>query len=478
MPKGTRDPTEYATCPTCNAEILETDYRKHYTICTGNSGKNCRNLAQLGRRMRTCCHPEASEKMQKNILSRMRRDKVLRAIRYDRLLIEFGNEICQNLRGEQHKVNICAKLRRLGRLKLLLGVKNFADILLPMKSLSVVAAIEQMAQDRDNPNEQFLKYPTLAENLATLVKQVAGIHCVLCLRENNLKIKETTDHFLVCFNNDYNKRLSRMASESRGKYRRQKKHELPSDSDIRLLYDYLSRQRKESYNSLKIEYNENDHLNLLKATLTSLQVFNRRRPGDVERIFIGDFENRQKIKEGSQTDYDKLPSDMRDLLDEFSLIHTRGKWANDIKLLVPPDIELCLLKIIELRKNLDLDSNNDYIFALPKTPLCSIRHPSAYVLLSRYAELCGASNPKLLRATKLRKHLATKCIELNLNDAELNDLASYMGHHVDIHKSYYRKNIVTRDIPLFLKFVNKALESGPAEEEPLGIRSCRNFGLL
>ena len=445
----------------CASEIYQVEFRRHYNRCNGTKavGKTCRNLAQLGRQLFACCHAIASDKLKVLIISRMRYDKVLRAIRFDKLLVEFGNEICLHLRGQQHKANICAKLRRLGRLKLILNVEKFSDILVAAKSLNVVSAIEKMGSDPENPNAEFLKFPTLVENLATLVKQVAATHSVLCLRENNLAIKQSTDHFVECFTNDYAKRLSRMVSESHGVFRRQKNQELPSAEDIRLLYSYLANIRKTCYNSLEKEFNEQVYLDLLKSTLTSLQVFNRRRPGDVERIFLQDFKNKQMMKEGSKLDYNKLTTDMRDLVDEFAIIYTRGKWSNNIKLLVPPDVLLCLNKIVELRHKLDISSKNNYLFALPKTPLYKVRHPSAYVLLSRYADLCGASNPHLLRSTKLRSHLATKCIELNLNDAELGDLASYMGHHVDIHKSHYRKNVTKRDIPQFLKFINKALET-------------------
>lgn len=56
----------------------------------------------------------------------------------------------------------------------------------------------------------------------------------------------------------------------------------------------------------------------------------------------------------------------------------------------------------------------------------------------------------------MRKDLATRCIKLNLNDDELKDLAGIMGHHVNVRTSHYRKHIIARDIPLFVKFLNAA----------------------
>uniref|UniRef100_A0ABD2WQ92 Uncharacterized protein n=1 Tax=Trichogramma kaykai TaxID=54128 RepID=A0ABD2WQ92_9HYME len=112
--------------------------------------------------------------------------------------------------------------------------------------------------------------------------------------------------------------------------------------------------------------------------------------------------------------------------------------------------------IIILSRMVDISSNNLYLFALPKTPIHNVRYPSAYVLLHRYARLCGAKNPLTLRVTTLRKDLATKCIKLNLNDNELKDLAGFMGHHVNVHVSHNRKQLAGRDIPMFVKFLQAA----------------------
>lgn len=47
-------------------------------------------------------------------------------------------------------------------------------------------------------------------------------------------------------------------------------------------------------------------------------------------------------------------------------------------------------------------------------------------------------NPHLLRGTKLRKHIATVSHALNLTENELTILADYMGHNIEIHRSFYR----------------------------------------
>ena len=58
----------------------------------------------------------------------------------------------------------------------------------------------------------------------------------------------------------------------------------------------------------------------------------------------------------------------------------------------------------------------------------------------------GVENHHLLRATKLRKHLATKSAAMGLNDKQVNDLASFMGHEKDIHLRFYRMPVPELEI--------------------------------
>ena len=71
--------------------------------------------------------------------------------------------------------------------------------------------------------------------------------------------------------------------------KRRKKVVLPSKSDIIKLHDFLRDKRQTAYNFLKEEFSYEAWLTLAKAALTSVQVFNRRRAGEIERTFIEDY---------------------------------------------------------------------------------------------------------------------------------------------------------------------------------------------
>ena len=147
-------------------------------------------------------------------------------------------------------------------------------------------------------------------------------------------------------------------------------------------------------------------------------------------------------------------------------MYARGKLGVDIKLLVAPEVKACIDLIMKLREKAGISNLNRYLFGLPGTPVKPVRHCDAYILLCRYAKKCGAKNHKLLRATKMRSQLATACMKLNLDDAGVGDLARYMGHHVNIHRTHYRKYLDERDVPIFLKFISTAMETDEDGEKP------------
>jgi len=71
--------------------------------------------------------------------------------------------------------------------------------------------------------------------------------------------------------------------------------------------------------------------------------------------------------------------------------------------------------------------------------------------------MCGATKPLTLRGTKLRKHIATKCITFNLSESEITELSNFMGHDKNIHKSHYRQSIPEIDISRFSRLLNVAI---------------------
>ena len=117
---------------------------------------------------------------------------------------------------------------------------------------------------------------------------------------------------------------------------------------------------------------------------------------------------------------------------------------------------------LKFREVVGVSPTNKYLFAR-----CSSNSDSHYRgtdCLRLFAKECGASNPKALRSTKLRKQVATLSQVINLKNNELDSLATFLGHDVRIHREYYRlPDNVMQTAKLSKLFL--ALESGSLHHE-------------
>ena len=61
-----------------------------------------------------------------------------------------------------------------------------------------------------------------------------------------------------------------------------------------------------------------------------------------------------------------------------------------------------------------------------------------YDSLNTLADEARLQCPQLMKATALRKYVATTSQVLDLSEREMEWLAEHLGHSVDIHKTFYR----------------------------------------
>ncbi|KMQ84189.1 hypothetical protein RF55_18231 [Lasius niger] len=105
-----------------------------------------------------------------------------------------------------------------------------------------------------------------------------------------------------------------------------------------------------------------------------------------------------------------------------------------------------------------ISSKNPYVFGLSNSNPKRHRFLRATVLMRKFSNYCGAKKPSTLRDTSLRKHIATKCADMEMNETEISRVANFMGHHVDIHKNIYRQPVAKVDILSMSKVLEKAQE--------------------
>lgn len=114
---------------------------------------------------------------------------------------------------------------------------------------------------------------------------------------------------------------------------------------------FLQDNRKIYFNKLKENYNFETWKNLAELTLVSIQLFNRQRAGEIERILISDFKNHQKISKTTHKDvYNSLSKEGKTAVQNTVRFVIRGKLARGVPVLLCNKLLECISLIFIHRK--------------------------------------------------------------------------------------------------------------------------------
>ncbi|XP_067215704.1 uncharacterized protein [Linepithema humile] len=423
---------DFTSCAKCKGWFTKNNIRHHFKQCVGVS--KGRSVQILGRAVMGRIHECASETVRKVLFPVLREDDVTRCIRYDKLLITFANKLCIKYNLQHQQDMIRARLRLLGRF--LIAVKEynpdvieFSDIYNPSIYDDCLKAVNKVAHF-DSINKKY-GAPSVASNIGTNLKQIGNLLITKCIKTNDIKKQNSTENFLKLVQEDYGISINKTVEENITQYKRQKKITLPSMEDIKKLHSYLKNERKLLYTKLQKKFMYKTWLELAKVTLTSTQVFNRRRAGEIVNVLL--------------------------VADKYVRFLIRGKLGRTVPVILDMELVQCIELILKHRQDANVSEKNPYVFGIPNSSKRYFKYLRACILMRYFSKKCSAQIPHTLRGTELRKHIATTCITLNLSENEVDDLANFMGHHEKIHKRHYRQSIPAVEIIRMTKFLQAAL---------------------
>lgn len=182
--------------------------------------------------------------------------------------------------------------------------------------------------------------------------------------------------------------------------------------------------------------NRSSWRNLASATLAQLVLFNRRRGGETERIQLKQYTDGVKQKKEMQQEVAQCLSPFeQNLARSMRRIEIRGKRGRCVPVLLTEKHFNQLEALCSRRSECGIHDENQFVFARDGHSQTPIRSSD---VLKKFASDCGAKNPELITSTSLRKHVATISQILSLKDNELDSLANFLGHDINIHRQYYR----------------------------------------
>nr|XP_046492474.1 uncharacterized protein LOC124224077 isoform X1 [Neodiprion pinetum] len=452
---------DFIPCAKCKGQYAKSVIRHHWRHCTKLRGENGRIIMVKGRAIMARIHEKAEADVIVRIFAYMREDDIVRTIRYDELIILFANKQYESYSVSQHFFPmIRARLRLLGRFLVAIKrinaeISDFASIYKPGHYDNCIVAVKEVAEYE--PRTRKFLHPTVASTLGTLLKQVGEILRSKYIKSEDVQKQKQVEDFLKLHSEDYGTSINKAVTETRSQNIRRKKVQLPSTTDIKILQDYLKIERAKYTTILEKKFCYTAWQKLAEVTLVSLQIFNRRRPGEIERLQIEDFETHEGMDSFTDKEvFDSMTPEAQRLARNYVRFMIRGKLGRGVPVLVPADTLQCMNLIKKFRHQAKVSDNNPYFFGLHSNDPERHKYLRACDLLRNLSVACGAKVPSSLRGTTLRKHIATHCINLNLSDTQVSDLANFMGHHDKIHKEIYRQPIAQRDIVKISKLLELA----------------------
>lgn len=472
--------SEYKPCANCRAFFSKRSLRSHYRKCTGKKSEHRREVLLLSKGISNKIHSRASEVVKTTLFPPLREDEVTNVVRYDELIILYANKMCDKYKNPRYFEMIRQRIRLIGRFLICIrkidrNIESMSSMFDPKFCDSTSEAINEVA--RFNSETKSYGAPTVAVSIQTLLKQLGNMLIVQFIKNHDEVGQKNAKNYLKLLNQEVSTSINKTVMESQEQIRRKQKVLMPSMDDIRKLNEYLTSKRKEYYEKLLRKFSSSAWTNLAEVTLTSIQVFNRRRAGEVERILIEDFKNNERLDINTDKDlFESLSESSRKIAKKYIRFTIRGKLNRTVPVLLDTSMVKCVEILLEHRREARVKDNNPYVFGIPSVGKV-FKYLRACTLLRKFSVECGAEHPERLRGTKLRKHIATTCISLNLQQNDVKELSDFMGHHPIIHNRIYRQSM-NNDILKMSKLLeiaqgkeNSGDESESDEEQNISFNS-------
>lgn len=165
------------------------------------------------------------------------------SIRFDELVILFGNKLCQKYKDPHHYDMVHQKLRQLGRFLIELrkhdrDVADMFSVFYPRHYDVTISSVQSLAGL--NEAETGFKTPSLATYLGTMLKQVGKLCVTIGIKREDKAQQSVAEDFVKLIAEDYPTSITRTALETQALNKRRTKIILPSKGYIQKLQIHLN----------------------------------------------------------------------------------------------------------------------------------------------------------------------------------------------------------------------------------------------
>lgn len=182
----------------CLGTFTVLSIRNHVRKCTEFALSGERVMMQFSRKVEGRIHQKASEQLKMAVFPVMKDDEIIRLIRFDWLLIVYGNRLCVKYTAHYQHDMIRSKLRSAGRIlhemkSICREVSDFASMYHPKYYDSLIDAIRIVG--KFDSMENLYKSPSTAAAAVTQIREVGGILIGEFVRRDDSESQRITEFF-------------------------------------------------------------------------------------------------------------------------------------------------------------------------------------------------------------------------------------------------------------------------------------------
>ncbi|XP_074039988.1 uncharacterized protein [Leptinotarsa decemlineata] len=432
-------------CIHCKGYYMKNTLRRHVARCSLNAEKknnNRRHRHQSDSQTLLAGYFGPNDPLRiSGVLQSLKADIVSLVAKRDKIICEVGRRYVK-CHKERHLISVAKRyMRRLARIVIevrkILEDKSLtlASLLHPTKFKYIVIAVKSITNY--DAGQKAFGSPSFALQMGTLIKKAIAAYYSLEVQENmNSDKLDELNVMKKLIEEEWAIEISTEAAQNINVKRFNKPTIVPIAEDLAKLKVYLESILSAAKEHLiQNDKNENAFRAIIEAAYCSLLLFNKRRVGELQRIPLDIYERyiNEEIESG---DFDMLLSPAEKIcIKKLKRIVVRGKRGRGVPVLFEKNIKEALDIAVGFRSNFCL-ANNPYLFSI-----CGTDGPiSGYHVFRKHVTKALGDPKKVasLTSTKLRKHLATISQILRMDQEDLEQLASFMGHTTKTHQEWYR----------------------------------------
>ncbi|XP_031328096.1 uncharacterized protein LOC116159286 isoform X1 [Photinus pyralis] len=442
---------KYYPCAYCKGIFARQYLKRHVKSCfLKDSEKNQSKILSLSQTVTACAMDPTNVLSKLNVKEQvfdiMKPDDIAFEAKKDLLIANFGESYLKKHRRERMAYSCSNRMRELSRILLNFRMitnnnkANFKDILHPKHFDTVLMAVRKIS-GFDHEKKSF-QTPSLAMHLGTSLKLACDELTHLVLKQSKgFRCKSAEDaqvwltnikNFKKLVESRWTIEISSLANKDLQEKRWKKPLLLPLVSDVKKFRDEVTKLANDSVSQLLLKENKRAFKLLIQCVLSLLILFNRRRIGDVQYLKISDYKSDKK---SNYTDFDHVLTDVeRSLTQKYKRVLNSGKGSRAVVILIPEELQNMINVLLAERNKYILDSNNDYVFAMPDS---TIKWGKGDVAIRALCKKIQIENPKAISSNNLRKQIATVTQILSLKPEEAKQFANFMGHTQKTHDEFY-----------------------------------------